>query len=100
MWSSDTKVTTALNYGASDDYRASSHVSTITEAFLAPEVVEQGITLDAIELGHEPDRYGKDNYYRSWDPKWSDTSANYLPEYVSHWRVRVNLSISLTAFGW
>ena len=44
--------------------------------------MDQGITLEAIELGHEPDRYGKDNYYRSWDPKWSDNSSKYIPEYV------------------
>jgi hypothetical protein len=50
------------------------------KAFYSPEVVAQGVTLEAIELGHEPDRYGKDNLFKNWDIHWSDTSAKYLVE--------------------
>lgn len=71
---------TGINYGANDDFRASYYISEIVKAFQSPEVASQGVTLEAIELGHEPDRYGKDNLYKSWDPTWSDTSAKYLVE--------------------
>ncbi|KAF5314543.1 hypothetical protein D9611_007010 [Ephemerocybe angulata] len=92
----NTKVVTGVNYGANDDLRASVYISWITKAFTSPDVVDQGVTLEAIELGHEPDRYGKDNTFRSWDPKWSDTSAKYLPEW-SNW---VKNIIDIMRSGW
>ncbi|KAJ2919071.1 hypothetical protein MD484_g1349, partial [Candolleomyces efflorescens] len=92
----DTKVVTGINYGANDDFRASVHISGIVKAFESPEVVAQGVTLEAIELGHEPDRYGKDNLFKNWDIHWSDTSAKYLVE----WTNWVKNIIEVLRSGW
>ncbi|KAJ2926979.1 hypothetical protein H1R20_g10116, partial [Candolleomyces eurysporus] len=92
----NTRVVTGINYGANDDLRASVHISEIVKAFQSPEVAAQGVTLEAIELGHEPDRYGKDNYFKNWDIHWSDTSTKYLIE----WTNWVKNIIDILRSGW
>lgn len=79
----NTRLVTAVNYAANDDWSASWSISDINDAFSSPEVLERNIILEAIELGHQPDRYGKDNSNRNWDPWWSDTSAKYITEWTN-----------------
>lgn len=71
----DTHVVWGVNFGAKNITAANLEARAIVEAFATPDVKDQGIILDAVEIGNEADLY-RDNGQR---PR-NYTPAQYVEE--------------------
>ncbi|XP_006459562.1 hypothetical protein AGABI2DRAFT_201919 [Agaricus bisporus var. bisporus H97] len=86
----DTHVVWGVNFGAKNITAANLEARAIVEAFATPDVKDQGIILDAVEIGNEADLY-RDNGQRP---------RNYTPaQYVEEWTefaTNVSTAIGIT----
>ncbi|KAF6757178.1 hypothetical protein DFP72DRAFT_248807 [Ephemerocybe angulata] len=109
----DTRVIHGLNFASADDLRGLFHLAAIANAFTAPSIKNARVTLEAIEVGNEPDRYGRlDARMPTYDgtqyvKEWNTWAGNVLavkqlyPEFLfSYWGASLSVNSSHDPTGW
>lgn len=108
----NTRLTHALNFASVDDLRGFWQLATIVTTFDSTDMKKAKVTLDAIEVGNEPDMYGHNGAKPSkygvseYLSEWSSWATNvlavedvYYGAHVSYWGGALSQS-SHTASGW